>query len=81
MNVARIVRWGVPAVIALAGVVLIVLGATAVGEAVICVAPCLVVAGWLVRLSTDDVADRDREEAAREFLDEHGHWPDERPSR
>ena len=23
--------------------------------------------------------DRDREEAAREFYDEHGHWPDEPP--
>jgi hypothetical protein len=24
--------------------------------------------------------DRDREEEAREFYDEHGHWPDESPS-
>jgi hypothetical protein len=23
--------------------------------------------------------DRDREEEAREFYDEHGHWPDESP--
>jgi hypothetical protein len=23
--------------------------------------------------------DRDREEAARVFFDEHGHWPDESP--
>ena len=25
--------------------------------------------------------DRDREEAARRFYDEHGHWPDEAASR
>ena len=24
--------------------------------------------------------DRDREEAARRYFDEHGHWPDESPS-
>lgn len=24
--------------------------------------------------------DRDKEEAAREYFDEHGHWPDEAPS-
>jgi hypothetical protein len=24
--------------------------------------------------------DRDREEEARRFFDEHGHWPDESPS-
>jgi len=24
-------------------------------------------------------SDRDREEAARVYFDEHGHWPDERP--
>jgi hypothetical protein len=24
--------------------------------------------------------DRDHEEAAREYFDEHGHWPDEAPS-
>ena len=23
------------------------------------------------------VGDRDRDEAAREYFDEHGHWPDE----
>jgi hypothetical protein len=25
--------------------------------------------------------DRDRDEAAREYFDEHGYWPDEAPSR
>ena len=25
--------------------------------------------------------DREKEEAAREYFDEHGHWPDEAPSR
>jgi hypothetical protein len=24
--------------------------------------------------------DREKEEAAREYFDEHGHWPDEAPS-
>lgn len=79
MSVARIIRWGLPAACVVAGVTLVVAGVTAVGEAVIVVAPCLVLAGWLIRLASEDVADRDREEAARVFMDEHGHWPDEQP--
>lgn len=76
----RIIRWGIPALVAIAGIVIIVLGDTPVGEAVLCVAPCLALAGWLIRLSQEDVVDRDREEAARVFMDEHGRWPDEEPS-
>jgi hypothetical protein len=31
--------------------------------------------GWLYRKGVEGEADRDEEEAAREFLDEHGRWP------
>lgn len=34
----------------------------------------------LHRAGVEGNADRDREEAARRYLDEHGHWPDERRS-
>ena len=76
----RIVRWGIPAIVAIAGIVIVVLGHKPVGTAVICVAPCLALAGWLMRLSQEDVIDRNREEEARVFMDEHGHWPDEEPT-
>jgi hypothetical protein len=31
--------------------------------------------GWLYRKGAEGEAERDEEEAAREFLDEHGRWP------
>ena len=32
---------------------------------------------WLFRMSIESNRDRDREEEAREYFDEHGRWPDE----
>jgi hypothetical protein len=37
--------------------------------------------GWLFRLGVSGDSDRDDEEAARRYFDEHGHWPDEAPKR
>jgi hypothetical protein len=37
---------------------------------------CVVVVYFLVT----DRGDREREEAAREYFDQHGHWPDETPT-
>jgi hypothetical protein len=37
--------------------------------------------GALLRIGTQGDRDRDREEAARRYFDEHGHWPDEAPRR
>ena len=31
----------------------------------------------LFRVGLNDDVDRDREDAARDFYDRHGHWPDE----
>jgi hypothetical protein len=31
---------------------------------------------WLFRMSIASNKDRDREEAAREYFDRHGRWPD-----
>jgi hypothetical protein len=40
----------------------------------------LVVAAILYFLVTG-AGDREKDEAARRYFDEHGHWPDESPSR
>jgi hypothetical protein len=37
----------------------------------------LVVLSLLVRIGNQGERERDREEAARAFLDRHGRWPDE----
>jgi hypothetical protein len=34
---------------------------------------------WLFRLGVSGDHERDREEQARRYLEQHGHWPDEEP--
>ena len=81
LDVTRI--W-VPLVIAIAGVVLIVDGhahansvPAAAGVALIVVALTVWLLNWLYRLGVQSANDRDREEEARRYFDEHGRWPDE----
>jgi hypothetical protein len=77
----RFVRYALPALLFLVGVVLFVIDpgtngihglAMAAGAAL-----SLLLLNWLYRVSVDGSADRSREEAARQFFDRHGRWPDE----
>ena len=77
------VRYVLPGVLVLIGFVLLFAGggdrglegwALFVGAGL-----SVFVFGWLLRFGFDD--DRDEEERAREFFDEHGYWPDEAPGR
>jgi hypothetical protein len=34
---------------------------------------------WMFRLGVSGDEERDQEEQARRYLEQHGHWPDERP--
>jgi len=34
---------------------------------------------WLYRVGVSGERDRDKEDEAREYLERHGHWPDEAP--
>jgi hypothetical protein len=77
-------RIWLPLIIAVAGVVLIVDGharsnspAAAAGVALLIVALIVWLLNLLFRLSMQSGSDRDREEAARRYFDEHGRWPDE----
>ncbi|HEY5194826.1 MAG TPA: hypothetical protein VIJ39_13290 [Solirubrobacteraceae bacterium] len=73
-------RYVLPAAIVLAGVIVMVLGseADAEGGAGIVSAGLAVYAmNWLYRASFDDDRVREEEEAARTYLDTHGHWPEE----
>jgi hypothetical protein len=36
---------------------------------------------WMFRIGVSGDLERDREEQARRYLEEHGHWPDEEPGR
>jgi ABC-type transport system involved in cytochrome bd biosynthesis fused ATPase/permease subunit len=78
----KITRVWLPLAIAVAGVVLIVIGhghtaAAAAGVALLIVALIVWMVNWLFRLSVESNRDRDAEEEARKYFDEHGRWPDE----
>jgi len=74
-----LVRVALPVAILIAGIVLIVFGdefAQGAGIVLVGVAPLVVLANLLIRLSFHSNRERDEEEAARRYYDEHGRWPD-----
>lgn len=79
--ILRLVRIGLPAAIAAAGVVLIVEGATeneqGAGVALVGVALVVLLFNLFLRLGASSTRDREREEAAREEYDRTGRWPDD----
>jgi hypothetical protein len=75
-----LVRWGLPLGLLAGGVVLLVFyDIEGVGEALVAASVCVWISNLMFRFSFSDVSDRDRDERAREYFDEHGHWPDESP--
>ena len=77
----RLVRVGLPAAIAAAGVVFLIVGEgendQGAGIALIGVALTVLLLNLALRLGVSSERDRDAEEAAREHLDRTGRWPDE----
>jgi hypothetical protein len=74
------VRYGIPLVLLLAGAIVAAtggrIGITA-GAMFISAASAVLLLNVLFRIGVQGDRDRDREEAARAFFDEHGRWPDE----
>lgn len=74
-----VVRHVIPAAVVLAGIVWFLIDPSvlaAEGAAgVIGAGLAWWLFGWLYRKGVEGEAERDEEEAAREFLDEHGRWP------
>ncbi len=88
----RATRIVLPVVIAVAGVALIVVGQAtggatnthgrsstiaAAGVALIIAAIIVWMLNWMYRMSVESNREREQEEAAREYFDRHGHWPEE----
>ncbi len=85
-------RIWLPVGIAVIGIVLIVIGhgrysdlanrrslESGVGVALLLVALIVWMVNWMFRLSVGSNRDREVEEAAREYFDRTGRWPDEDP--
>jgi hypothetical protein len=75
------VRYVLPAVIALAGIVILIVDQTLIGlegfVLFIGVAGSILLLNVLYRIGVSGDAERDREEAARTYFDEHGRWPED----
>jgi hypothetical protein len=75
------VRYALPAVVALAGVLVLILNRSITGlegfAMGIGVAGSILLLNVLYRVGVSGDRERDDEEAARVYFDEHGRWPDE----
>ena len=75
----RAIRIGTPAALVVAGLVLWLAfdsrGADAAGYTLLGSAALLVLSIVIFRAGLASTADRDREEDARVFFDQHGRWP------
>ena len=72
------VRYGIPALFIIAGRIVLIVTGDAVNWAGFTGAGlALLLIGALIRIGNEGDKERDREEAAREYFDRHGRWPDE----
>lgn len=75
-------RYVLPAAGVIAGLIVMALGSEAElegGAGIVGASLAIYAVNWLYRAGVDGDRERDREEAARDYLDKHGHWPDELP--
>jgi hypothetical protein len=77
------VRYGLPVAAVIAGVVVMSLGSESDlegGAGIISAGLAIYAMNWLYRAAFEgDRVERAREQEARAYLAEHGHWPDEAP--
>ena len=74
------VRYGVPLALFLAGMIVWATSGRvgiAVGAMFLSAASAVLLLNVLYRIGVQGDLERDREEEARRFFDEHGRWPDE----
>ena len=74
----NLVRYGIPAVLFVAGMIVFAVSGRlgiVVGAMFISAATAVLLLNVLYRIGVEGDKDRDREEEARRYFDEHGHWP------
>jgi hypothetical protein len=72
------IRYGLPLVILIAGIVVVATlgGGFAAFALFFSAATAILLLNLLFRIGVEGDKERDREEAARAYFDEHGRWPD-----
>ena len=79
-----IVRYGIGGVMVLGGIVMLAINPAGVGVDGFAMAVggglSVLMLNFMFRLSVSSEGDREREEQARIYFDEHGEWPEETPS-
>jgi hypothetical protein len=79
-----VVRYVIPGVIVLAGTLALIFNQSITGLEGLAmglgVGGSVLLLNVLYRVGVTGDLERDREAEAREFLDEHGYWPDEEPA-
>jgi len=77
------VRYVLPAVVVLGGILVMAIGGNADalegGGAIVGAGLSIALLNILFRVGVQGEEERQREDYARVFFDEHGYWPDERP--
>ena len=71
------VRYGIPAALVIAGMVIGGTGSVAAGAMFISAGTAVLLLNFLFRIGVEGDKDRDREDEARRYFDEHGRWPGE----
>ena len=73
------IRYGIPVVLFIAGTIVTATAGRvglAAGALFFSAASAVLLLNVLYRIGVEGDKERDREETAREFFDEHGRWPD-----
>ena len=73
------IRYGIPVALLIAGVVVTATAGNvglAAGALFFSAASAVLLLNVLYRIGVEGDKERDAEEAAREYFDKHGHWPD-----
>ena len=71
------VRYGIPAVLFIAGVIVSAVASATAGALFISAATAVLLLNLLFRIGVEGDKERDREDEARRYFDEHGRWPGE----
>ncbi len=73
------VRYVLPAAVILAGIIVMSLGGETDlegGGGIVSAGLAIILINWLFRAGIAGERQREREDAAREYFDRHGRWPD-----